>query len=177
VARRYASALFDVASKAATLDGVERDLAAVVGVVTAHDELRRVFEAPGIPAAKKRALVDALLASAGPLQDEVARLLRLLADRDRLGLLAEVGHAFAERLLELRRVVPAEIVTAVPLGETRRAALGEALARATGRTVTITERVDPAIIGGVVARVGSLVFDGSVTRQIERMREQLRREA
>jgi F-type H+-transporting ATPase subunit delta len=104
-------------------------------------------------------------------------LLRLLADRDRLGLLAEVGHAFAERLLELRRVVPAEIVTAVPLGETRRAALAEALARATGRTVTITERVDPAIIGGVVARVGSLVFDGSITRQIERMREQLRREA
>jgi F-type H+-transporting ATPase subunit delta len=177
IARRYAVALFDVASKADVLDAVERDLSALAALVRDHDELRRVIESPTVPAARKRALVDALLTASGGVQDEVARLLRLLADRDRLPILPDVTRAFVARLLDERRLVPAEVVTAAPLGEGRKAALAEALGRATGRTVTITERVDPSIIGGVIARVGSVVFDGSVTRQIERMRDELRREA
>lgn len=177
VARRYATALFDVAARANTLEAVERALTSVVTLVTSHEELWRLFQAPAVPASKKRAVVDALVASGGPLQGEVARLLGLLADRDRLAALPDIARAFADRLLEERRLVPAEIVTATPLDESRQQALVEALGRATGRTVTVTTRVDPSIIGGVVARVGSLVFDGSVTRQLERMREALRRDA
>ncbi len=177
VARRYAAALFDVAAKAQVLDAVERDLSAVVQLTLSHEDLRRLFETPGVPPQKKRAVVDALLTASGPLQSEVARLLRLLADRDRLMLLTDIGAAFAARMMDARRLVPAEVVTAAPLGEVRKAALAEALGQATGRTVTLTERVDPSIIGGVIAKVGSVVFDGSVTRQIERMRERLRSEA
>jgi F-type H+-transporting ATPase subunit delta len=176
IARRYAAALFDVAATARALDGVERDLTAVVRLIASHEELRRAFDAPGIAPQKKRAVVDALLA-ASPIQPEVGRLLRLLADRDRLALLPAVHEAFAARMMDERRVVSAEVVTAAPLGEARTAALSEALGRATGRTVLVTERVDPAIIGGVIAKVGSVVYDGSVTRQIERMRDQLRRDA
>ena len=177
VARRYASALFDVATKAQTLEAVEGGLSGLAALVASHEELRRVFESPAVPASRKRALVDALLAAGGPVQDELARLLRLLADRDRLALLPQIASAFADRMMAERRVVPAEVVTAAPLDDARKAELAEALGRATGRTVTLTERVDPGIIGGIVARVGSLVFDGSVTRQLERMGEQLRREA
>jgi F-type H+-transporting ATPase subunit delta len=177
VARRYAAALFDVAAKAEVLDAVERDLTDFVDALSSHDELRRVFDAPAIAPQKKRAVVDALIAASAPVQPEVARLLRLLADRGRLMLLADIGEAFGERLMERRRVVSAEVVAASPLGDARKAALAEALGRVTGRTVLVAERVDPSIIGGVIARVGSVVFDGSVTRQIERMREQLRRDA
>ncbi len=177
VARRYAAALFDVGSRAQRLEPVERDLDSVARLVAAHDDLRRVFESPAIPVTKKRVVVDALLAAGQPVSDEVARLLRLLADRDRLMLLPDIAQAFGERMMDQRRIVPADVVTAAPLGEAQKTALAEALGRATGRTVTVTERVDPTIIGGVVARVGSVVFDGSVTRQLERMREQLRREA
>ena len=177
VARRYGAALFDVAVKAQALDAVERDLSAFVRLIATHDELRRVFDAPGIAPQKKRAVVDALLAAAGPIQAEVGRLVRLLADRGRLSLLPDVNGAFAERLMDERRVVSAEVITAAPLGDASKAALSEALGRATGRTVMLTERVDPGIIGGVIAKVGSVVYDGSVTRQIERMRDQLRRDA
>jgi F-type H+-transporting ATPase subunit delta len=65
-------------------------------------------------------------------------------------------------------------VTAHPLTDGPRAAIVAALGRATGAEVTMTERVDPGLVGGLVARVGSLVFDGSVTRQLERMRQTLR---
>jgi len=176
MARRYAAALFDVVQKNGTADRAERDLAAFVDLVSHHDDLKAVFAAPIAPA-RKRAVIDALLAASGDISPEVQRLLGLLADRDRLDSLEVVRRAFDDRLMQLRRIVPAEVTTAVPLTESRRAALVQALGRATGSDVTMSEQVDPAIIGGVVARVGSVVFDGSVTRQLERLRDRLRAEA
>jgi F-type H+-transporting ATPase subunit delta len=172
LARRYAQALFDVVGPSDDLDRAAGDLAALAALVAGHADLRRVFEAPGVPAERKRAVASALVEKAG-FVEPVGRLVDLLADRDRLALIGGVARAFADRVMQSRRVIPAEIVTAVPLEDRRRRLLAEALSRATGGTVTVTERVDPSIIGGVVARVGSVVFDGSVTKQIERMRDRL----
>ena len=173
VARRYAGALFDVAKKNQTLDAVERHLAGVGELFDGHPELRRVLEMPSVPAPKKRAIVDALLEKAAGIDGEVRQLLRMMAERNRLALLPQVSAAFAARLRQERHVLQAEIVTAVPLPAAQRDTLSAALRRATGSELTMTERVDPSIIGGVVARVGSLVFDDSVTRQLERMKQQL----
>ena len=173
VARRYAGALFDVAKKKNTLDVVEQQMHAVGELLDSHSELRRVFETPAVGAPKKRAILESLLQKATDINGEVRELLRMLADRDRLTLLPQISAAFADRLRQERHVLPAEIVTAVPLPDPQRASLGAALRRATGSELIMTERVDPSIIGGVVARVGSLVFDGSVTGQLERMKQQL----
>ena len=173
LARRYAGALFDVVHKQGTVDAAERDLTAMHNLVAGHEELRKVFETPAVPLQKKRAVLEAILASAGQFSTEVKRLLLMLADRDRLSLLAEIASAFAERTMFSRRVLPADVVTAVPLDDARRAAVTKALTQAAGCAVTLNERVDPAIIGGVIARVGSTVYDASVTRQLERMRQQL----
>ena len=95
----------------------------------------------------------------------------MLADRDRLALLPPVAAAFAERLMDAKRLAQADVVTAVPLTAASRAALADALGRASGKSVTMTERVDPAIIGGVVARIGTFVYDASVAGQLERLRD------
>ena len=116
VSRRYAKALFDVAERAGTLDRVERDLESFRALVASHAELGRTFENATIPLQKKRAIVDALIAAAGDMSDEVTRLLKLLAERDRLSAIPQVADAFQVRLRALRKIVPAEIVTAVPLG-------------------------------------------------------------
>jgi F-type H+-transporting ATPase subunit delta len=79
--------------------------------------------------------------------------------------------------MEAAGVVMAELVTAAPLGDDREAALAHALGQATGHRVDVTGRVDESIIGGVVAKVGSVVYDGSVSRQLERMRQRLSAEA
>jgi F-type H+-transporting ATPase subunit delta len=176
-ARRYAAALFDVTRKTGSEERAGRDLSGLAGLVAGHAELARVVSSPAIPASVKLNIVTALMDAAGDVAPEVRRMVTMLAERDRLGSLSAVSAAFGERLLEGRRVVQAEVVTAVPLSEANRAALGAALGRATGQTVTLSERIDPSILGGVVARVGSTVYDGSVTRQLERLRETLAAEA
>ncbi len=173
VARRYATALFEVVEAAGLTDRALADMAGMRRLIAEHAELRKVFETPAIPAGRKKALVEALAARAAGMTPEVTRLLGLLAERDRLAMLEEVAVAFEARVNEARRIVPAEVVTAAPLETTLRAAIEGALAKATGSDVRLTERVDPALVGGLVARVGSLVFDGSVTRQIERLRQRL----
>jgi F-type H+-transporting ATPase subunit delta len=171
--RRYAHALFDVAERNGQMDRVRGELADFTALVSAHEELARALSNPAVPAQQKRAVVAAIVAAAGPISAELERMLQLLADRDRLALLDEIRDAFIERALEAQRVVRAELTTTATLDDRAKANLVGALEKAVGRQVRLTERVDPAIIGGVVAKVGSVVFDGSVARQIERMRATL----
>ena len=107
----------------------------------------------------------------------VAKLLALLAERDRLVLLPDLLAAYRERLLDHQNVVRAEVTTADAAARRSRDRRSSAsLAQATGRTVTARRRsVDPAIIGGVVARIGGTVYDGSVTRQLQKMKQRLAR--
>lgn len=172
-ARRYGRALFDVSLKQADPQKVEQDIAAFADLVTRHPDLERALSNPAVPVPRKRGAIAAILELAGPLSPVVGKMLLLLAERDRLVLLPDLVAAYRERLLEHRRVVRAEVTTAVPVPADRLRALTESLARATGREVLLDARVDPSVIGGAVTRVGSIVFDGSVARQLERMKERL----
>jgi F-type H+-transporting ATPase subunit delta len=173
VARQYAHALFDVAQRSGQLDRVGRALADFGQIVVSHADLAKVFASAAVPIQQKKAVVQAVLQALGGVSVELERLLLLLADRDRLMLVGEIGAVFSERAMNADRVVRAEITSAVALDGNAQAALGRALGTAMGRQVTITERVDPALVGGLVAKVGSVVFDGSIARQIERLREKL----
>jgi F-type H+-transporting ATPase subunit delta len=172
-ARRYARALFDVAlAERADLEQVGRDLSGFAALVAGNDQLQRVLANPAIPASRKRAVVEQLLTHAA-LTPMTAKLLILLADRDRLALLPDLAEAYASRLLDHQQVVRAEVTTAAELPPDRLAALQQGLAHVTGRRVLLDVRVDPSIVGGAVARVGSTVYDGSVTTQLEKIRQRL----
>jgi len=172
-ASRYARALLDVGiAEKADLAVIEGQLSGVVALLHAHPPLEKVLLNPAVPAPRKRAAMEELTKRAG-LATVVAKLLVLLAERDRLILLTDIEAAYRERLLEHQRVVRAEVTTAEPLAPERAKALESSLSRVTGRTVTLTTKVDPNIIGGVVTRIGGTVYDGSVTRHLERLRQQL----
>ncbi|MCA1650608.1 MAG: ATP synthase F1 subunit delta [Acidobacteria bacterium] len=173
LAMRYARALFDVASKErADLTAVERDLSAFASLVAGHEGLGRVLANPAIPASRKRGVVEQLLARV-QVSPILHKLLLMLAERDRLVLLPVLAAAFQQRLREHAQVVQAEVVTAIALPPDRVAALEQSLAQASGRQVQLEARVDPGIIGGAVTRVGSTVYDGSVTRQLEKLKAAL----
>ena len=103
----------------------------------------------------------------------MAKLLVMLADRDRLALVPDLLDVYRERLLDHQQVVRAEVTTAEPLGPDQQSRLQERLARTTGRRVTLTTNVDPSIIGGIVTRIGSIVYDGSLATQSSKMRDRL----
>jgi F-type H+-transporting ATPase subunit delta len=97
----------------------------------------------------------------------------LLADRDRLELLPDMMNAYRERLMDHQNVIRAEVVSTIPLSQDRAAVLQQKLAAVTGRTVNLNARVDPSIVGGLVARVGTVVYDGSIATQLAKMKERL----
>ena len=172
-ATRYARAVFDVArAEQLDLERIARELDDFAGLVGGHEALRRVIENPAIPASRKRLVIEQLLGRVA-VTPIVSRVLLLLADRDRLVLVPELAEAFRTRLMDHQNVVRAEVRSAVPLGPDRVAALQRGLAQATGRQVQLDVRVDPSIVGGAVARIGSTVYDGSVTTQLEKLRERL----
>jgi F-type H+-transporting ATPase subunit delta len=172
-ANRYARALLDVTIKEkADLEQVERELAEFVALLDQHATLKHVLLNPVIPVQRKRAAVVELTARAGT-SAVLRKLLVLLAERDRLVLLPDMLAAYSERLLEYRKVVRAVVTTAAPLGADRSQALQRSLAAVTGGTITLETSVDPSIIGGVITRIGSTVYDGSVTTQLAKMKQKL----
>jgi F-type H+-transporting ATPase subunit delta len=172
-ATRYARALLDVAIKEkGDLQAIEAQLAQFVDLFKQYPALEKVMLNPAVPVPRKRAAI-AELTQRAKLTPVLAKLIALLADRDRLVLLPDLLSAYRERLLDHLHVIRADVTTAVALPADRAKAVEQSLARMTGRTVTVTTRVDPAIIGGVVARIGSTVYDGSIARQLQRMKEKL----
>ena len=174
-ASRYARALFDVivSDSAAKLDASQSDLQGFADLFSGNEALAAVAGNPAIPVGKKTGLAKALVDRAGRITPAVGKLVVLLASRDRLMLLPEIARAYRARVMDYQKIIRGDVTTATPLGADKIRALEAGLGRATGRTIVLEGRVDQSIIGGVVTRLGSIVYDGSVTTQLEKMKEAL----
>lgn len=171
-AARYAKALLEVSIAEADPAAVEQALADVVQAMHEHAELHHAFTNPSMPAQARRGIADAVarrLSAPAP----AARLLALLASRDRLALLPDVLTTYRALLLEHRRILRADVRSAAPLAPATVDALTARLSQATGWTVQINATVDPSLRGGIVTTIGSTVYDGSVRTQLRRMHQQL----
>jgi F-type H+-transporting ATPase subunit delta len=171
-AARYARALLDVANKESDPERAEQELAAFVDLVRTNPDLERTLANPVVSAADKRAIVQQILERLKPTTP-VGKLVLLLASRGRLALLPDLLDVYRERLMEYRNVLRAEVTTAAPLSPERAEQLQQRLANATGRTITMTTKVDASIIGGVVTRIGGTVYDGSVATRLAKVRDRL----
>lgn len=172
-AGRYARALFDVVLKeGGDVEQVQGEVQAFAELF-ANAALAHVLGNPAIPVSKKKGLAAALVARAGEGSAPLAKLIVILAEKDRLSLLPGIARAYVERVMDHLNIVRGEVTTAVPLAPGTLRVLEEGLAKATGRTVMLAARVDAAIIGGVVTRLGSTVYDGSITTQLQKMKQSL----
>ena len=172
-ANRYARALFDVAVKEKQdLGTIDRDLVEFSDLLKQHPTFGKVLLNPAVPAPRKRAAVASVISQA-KLSPAVAKLFVLLAERDRFILLPDLLEAFRQRVRDFQKIVRAEVVTAEPLSAERAEAVERGLEQASGRHVQMDLRVDPSLIGGVVARIGSIVYDASVATQLQKMKQRL----
>lgn len=172
-ANRYAKALFDVAlAEKNDLAQVDRDLDAVVAMLHENPDLAAAASRAGVTDAARASLMAAV-ADKMALTAPVTKLLVLLGDSRKLNLLPDLAASFRERLLNHQNIVRAEVTSAAPLSAEKTKALADSLSKVTGKKVDLSVSVDPELLGGVVARIGSTVYDGSVKTQLQRMRQQL----
>lgn len=173
-ASRYARALFDVVLKeGGNVEQVQADFQQFVDLFKQYPVLASTLGNPAIPASKKQAVARALIERAGTISPVVAKMILLLAERDRLALLPDIARTYRERLMDHQKIIRGEVTTAVALAPEKLRALEQGLQQATGRKVVLESKVDPSIIGGVVTRLGSTVYDGSVTTQLQKMKQSL----
>jgi F-type H+-transporting ATPase subunit delta len=173
-ARSYAKALFELARERHETNVVGHELGGLIDAVGSDPALLQFFARPGIAAASKRAVADEIAQRLG-----VSKLVRdfvgLVADQGRGEQLPHIAEAFRDFVDADAGRVRARVRSAVALTEQERATLASRLGSALGKTVVVEDRVDPDLLGGLVAEVGSLVADGSLDGQLARMKERLAR--
>jgi F-type H+-transporting ATPase subunit delta len=174
LARRYARALMDLASKAGNVDKVASELRDLAGAYKTSPELGEVLGNASYPKAKRRAIVDALLTklAAQPLTKTFCNL---LLDNERLATIPDIAREL-DAMVEARAGrVAAEVVSATPLTPAQVTQLTATLEKLSGKKVVLAKREDPELLGGVVAKVGDVVYDGSLRTQLRVLRDQLAR--
>jgi F-type H+-transporting ATPase subunit delta len=169
IARNYARALSETLAADDAVRRMEEELGALARAVGEVPELGEFLAAPHVPADAKLQVAERVLAGCGASK-ETRALVRLLIGRRRFGLLREVAEEFSGIARERLGLVDAEVISAVPLGDAVRSRATKALERLTRRRVRATFRVDPAVLGGIRARVRDTIFDGSVQGRLERLR-------
>jgi F-type H+-transporting ATPase subunit delta len=168
---RHARVLLDAAPEG-DAERVVSELEGFAALLREQPEVSRPLFSAAVEPARKADAVRAIARAAafGPM---VTTLLARLAERHQLAAVPLLAVAARARLLERRNIVAAEVTTAVRLEDAQTAAIARRLGEVTGKDVRVSARVDPSIVGGVVAKIGSLVYDGSVTRRLARMRQKL----
>ncbi len=171
IVQGYAEALLAVAEAEGDLAAVEDELFAVAKAVEREAKLRAALTDPALPAETKKALITELLGDRAI--PHTISILGFLIEQGRVRELGKIAEGLAELAAERRKQAVAEVRSAVPLSQERRKRLAAALSKATGKEVEVKVVVDQSVIGGVLARVGDQVFDGTVRTRLEVARERL----
>ena len=172
VARRYAAALADVVLKNGETGTVQAELKTWAELMTSNADLQTAFSNPAIQQQNKEKVLESLLEKTKPTPT-TANFLRVLLQNSRLTEISEINERFASVLAERSGFVAARVTSARPLGEAEKAELRTNLEKMTGKKVNLSFDVDENLIGGVVTRIGSTVYDGSVKTPLAELKQQL----
>jgi F-type H+-transporting ATPase subunit delta len=175
IARRYATALYEEADDTGVLEAVDDNVRMLRESLASNDKLSRVFKSPVIPAKKKDAVLESLLADR--VEALLLRFLRLLVQKDRETMTKRILDAYQSLRDEQRGIVDAHVTAARPLSDDEEAAVVETLEAQTGKTIRLHQHEDADLIGGLVVRIGDAVFDASVRNKLSALHDRLRESA
>jgi F-type H+-transporting ATPase subunit delta len=172
VANRYARALADVVGERGDYRKIKQEVEDFAAVYRASPELREVFDTPALPLTEKAKVLEAVTRRLGTTSI-TANFLRVLVVNYRMEALGEIGRAFHKLANARLGVVEVKVVSAAGLSEAERQALRARFIELTGKQVEFDFHLDPELLGGILAQVGSTVYDGSVRGQLQRIRQRL----
>ncbi len=174
MAGRYAQALFQLAGESYATDAVAADLDRFAALVAESSDLQHLVRSPVFSAEQQVRALSALLAAAG-IQGLAANFLKLVASKRRLFAVSGMIRGYKALNDAAKGVTRAEVTVAEPLSDANLAALQSALAQASGgRSVVVDVKVDPAIIGGLVVKLGSRMVDGSLKTKLNSIRTRMK---
>jgi F-type H+-transporting ATPase subunit delta len=168
-AKRYTEAVFSIAREKGSFDAWQRDLDAL-GTLMSDASASVAMTSPNVSQEQKRSVLAQVLRGGQP---EALNLAEILLDRGRLAIAPEMAELFREQTLAELGIVVADVTTAAPIDKAAEAAITTQLSKIVGKQVQVRTHVDESIIGGVVARVGDQLIDGSVSNQLRRLRGRL----
>jgi F-type H+-transporting ATPase subunit delta len=172
VAKRYAQAAFDIARESDTVEAWLRDLTRL-SQADADGVTGEFFTSPNVPERTKRQAIDQLLPN--PDQQYVRNLAYMLIERRRFDILPDLLEVFRDMMLEAQGIAIANVTTAVDLTPEEREQIKAQLKSIVGKDIELRAHTDPSMIGGLVARIGDQLIDGSVASQLNQMRATLAR--
>jgi F-type H+-transporting ATPase subunit delta len=168
----YAQALFNVVRAEGELDRVEDELYRFGRVLDSNHELKQALSDKSIDREQREKVLQELLAD--KVSPHTLGLLEFIVAQGRARQLPQILSELSAMAAEERHAVVGEVRSAVPLDADQRKKLAKALSQATGKRVEVKVIVDPSLIGGVVAKIGDTIIDGSVKRRLQQLREQVR---
>lgn len=174
IARRYAHALLLIGAEDGRVQDYGKELSSFVRLLADNPELKNAVDNPIYESAGRKKVLGGVLEKAGYSQP-VKAFLNLLFDKARFGNVEAISEVYDTLADEEKGVARASLVTAADLSEEAVAKIKDSLSKRTGKTVILTVEKDPELIGGVLARIGDLVLDGSVRTQLQNMKESLTR--
>jgi F-type H+-transporting ATPase subunit delta len=172
VIKGYAEALFGVALVEGELDRVEDELYRFGKLLETNHELKQALSDQSMERAQRNKILEELLE--GKVSAHTLGLLTFIVGQGRARQMPQILEQVSDLAAEARSAVVAEVRSAVPLDDKQRRALADALSKATKKKVEVKVLVDPSVIGGIVAKVGDTVIDGTVKRRLEQLKEQVR---
>ncbi len=167
----YARALYGLASVSDAVDAVDEGMAAIVEAVRSHSGLRETLMDVVVPGTKKREILREVFAES--VAPEAVAVTASMVERGHAGLVDDVAKAFRALAESERGIVVAEVTTAVPLDDALRSSVADKLAASLGRPVSLRERVDGSLLGGIRINVAGRVLDGSLSSRLAAMRATL----
>ncbi len=173
IAGRYATAVFDLAVEDGALDAVAADFETLGELLVSHDDLRGVVRSPLISREDQGRALEAVLEKAGA-HALTRKFIALVAEKRRLFSLGDIIRAFGQLLARHRGEVTADVISAQALSDAQSAALSDQLQASMGQKVKINASVDPALIGGLIVKVGSRMIDSSLATRLANLERKMK---
>jgi F-type H+-transporting ATPase subunit delta len=172
LARRYARALMEIGADQKNADKLGADIRAFAHAMKASPELVLVLSNPAFPRADRKKIVDALAARFA-VQPMSRNFLFVLLDKERLDQIPSISREIDRMLQDQAGQISADVTSAAPLTATQLKKITAALEKLSGKKVEIIKHEDPSLLGGVVAKLGDIIYDGSVKNQLRQLIEQM----
>ena len=172
IAKRYARAFFDIAGEDKLFEKYYEELSGFARIVQGDKNLKEFLANPVFNQAEKKAVVEAIIQKI-KMSDMTANFLKLLVDKKRIGMLAEISNYYRELMDEVLKRVRVSVKTAFPLQAEATAEIKKGLEQMTGKQTEVTIEEDHSLLGGIVIRVGDTLYDGSMKTQLNNIRNLL----